>query len=105
MSKRKTGRRPNISQEVLERARAEMRGEIASSTPSSGEAGGTVATKPKTTSRMVMGAVGTRHIPTAEELKQEYRHIVGDLRKVVTLAGVLLLFVILMAVLVMPALG
>ncbi|GAB4545105.1 MAG: hypothetical protein OHK0023_02880 [Anaerolineae bacterium] len=105
MSKKKTGRRPNISQEVLERARAEMRGEIASSTSSSSEGSGAVTAKPKTAPRMVMGAVGTRHIPTADELKQEYRHIVGDLRKVITLASVLFLFVILMAVFVMPALG
>jgi len=107
VAKKKTSRRPNVSAETLERARAELRGEAK---PSSTEpsTGGLVkydntpaAQKPKT-ARPGSG-LATRRVPTAEELAAEYKYISGELRYVLILAGVLFA-VIIIAALVMPSL-
>jgi hypothetical protein len=93
--------KPNISQEVLERARAELRGSLskpAASAPEAESASAAAKAKPIVRS----GSLATRRVPTKEELDQEYRHIIRDLRAMLTLAGSLFLFVIVMALFVVP---
>lgn len=96
MAKRKS--KPNISQEVLERARAELRGSVSKPAVAAPEAESAAKAKPIVRS----GSLATRRIPTKEELDQEYRHIIRDLRAMLSLAGGLFLFVIVMALFVVP---
>ncbi|MBO9310420.1 MAG: hypothetical protein J7551_11635 [Chloroflexi bacterium] len=99
MAKRRS--KPNISQEVLERARAELRGSLNKPAASASEAeSASAAAKAKPVVRSA--GLATRRVPTKEELDQEYRHIIRDLRAVLTLAGGLFLFVIVMALFVVP---
>ncbi|MCE7947343.1 MAG: hypothetical protein DYG88_07940 [Chloroflexi bacterium CFX4] len=103
MAKKKS--KPNISQEVLERARAEMRGDQSAGAPSKpavGEGVAPAATPAKAKATVRGGNLATRRLPTKDELDHEYRHITRDLRAMLTLAGGLFLFVIVMAILVVP---
>ncbi len=101
MAKKKS--KPNISQEVLERARAELRGSTTTAAaPKAQPESATPPSKPKPTVRG--SSLATRRIPSKEELDHEYRYIIRDLRAMLTLAGSLFLFVIVMAVLVVPRL-
>lgn len=104
MAKKKS-KRPNISQETLERARAEMRGgssmqavataTVASDTPDT--------PKPKVKPRTAVG-LATRHIPSLEELLKEYSYVLKDLRNMLILAG-LLFAAIIVAAIVLPRPG
>jgi hypothetical protein len=95
--------KPNLPQEVLERARAELRGSAAADSKAKSEAQeAAAAAKSKPIVRS--GSLATRRVPTKEELDQEYRHIIRDLRAMLTLAGSLFLFVIVMAIFVVPRL-
>jgi hypothetical protein len=98
MAKKKS-KRPNISQETLERARAEMRSErveaVAVAQPADG--GGAVAAKPKAGRRPV-STLATRRIPTREELTAEYAYVLSDLRSLFILAAVLLIAIVAIAV-------
>jgi hypothetical protein len=98
MAKKKS-KRPNLSQETLERARAEMRTErvetVAVAQPAEG--GVAVAPKPKP-GRRPISTLATRRIPTKEELIAEYSYVISDLRNLFILAGVLLIAIIVIAV-------
>lgn len=100
MAKKKS-KRPNLSQETLERARAEMRGDrpepVAEKVSTNG--GPTVAAaKPK---RTAAPNLATRRIPSIEELIREYSYVLKDLRNLAILA-IVLLFVIVVAAVALP---
>jgi hypothetical protein len=110
---KKRSKRPNLSQETLERARAELRGErpdqaevesvgaVTSTGVSNGASAGAVAAasaaKPKI--KRGGGTLATRHIPTTDELVKEYAYVLKDLRNLAILAGILLLIIIGAAIL------
>ena len=99
MAKKKS-KRPNLSQETLERARAEMRGEpvqVAEAVPV--EMGQAPASKPKVKKTGI--GLATRHIPTLDELLNEYAYVLVDLRNMLILAAVLFA-VIIVAAIVLP---
>jgi hypothetical protein len=105
MAKKKS-KRPNLSQETLERARAELRGERAEpagaveSAPSNG--GTVVAARPRATTKRTTGSsLATRRIPSTSELIQEYSYVLRDLRNLAILAALLMLAIVVAAV-VMP---
>ncbi len=103
MAKKKS--KPNISREVLERARAELRGDQVTALPSqttSAEVATPTPVPAKAKATVRGGSLASRRLPTKEELDHEYRHITRDLRAMLTLAGSLFLFVIVMAILVVP---
>jgi hypothetical protein len=102
---KKKSKRPNLSQETLERARAEMRGERAvpttgqeltsnGSTPITPVAAGAAKQKPKRAG----SPLATRHIPSTEELLKEYSYVLTDLRNLAILAGVLMVIIIVAAI-------
>jgi hypothetical protein len=104
VAKKKTSRRPNLSQETLERARAELRGEkmAASATIETGADGtAAVATSAKAKVARPTSSLAARHIPSAEELKVQYHFVLTEMRYVVTLAAVLFA-VIIAAAIAMP---
>jgi len=96
---KKKNRRPNVSQETLERARAEMRGErtapvMADST------GAVIATAPKAkVAPKRSGNLATRRIPSLEELRSEYGYVISDLRNLAILAVILLIAIAAAAIL------
>jgi hypothetical protein len=99
MAKKKT-KRPNLSQETLERARAELRGDrsepVAVAEKVSANGGPAVAAaKPK---RATAPNLATRRIPSIEELIKEYSYVLKDLRNLAILAIVLLLAIVVAAV-------
>src|SRR5437773_8834967 len=101
MAKKKS-KRPNLSQDTLERARAELRGErpepvaVADSAPSNGSA---VAAKPKAVpKRAANPALATRRIPTVSELIADYGYVLHDLRNLAILATILMLAIIVAAI-------
>ena len=104
MAKKKS-KRPNISQETLERARAEMRGEPvqAIATANAMDSDAPAAPKAKVKPRVGVG-LATRHIPTIEELLNEYGYVLKDLRNMLILAGLLFAAIVVAAV-VMPRPG
>ncbi len=101
MARKKT-KRPNLPQETLERARAELRGDVSvSDLPAppdmaavSMQAAPRVAApvKPK---RGGTGLNAPRRVPNVEELIAEYRYVLHDLRNLVVLAGVLLVAIVI----------
>src|SRR5258706_11874140 len=96
MAKKKS-KRPNLPQETLERARAELRGErteVAAPVETVRPGGaGVVAPRPKTAKRA--GAnLATRRIPSLEELRSEYAYVTADLRNLAILALVLLVGIV-----------
>jgi hypothetical protein len=90
----KKSKRPNLSAETLERARAEMRGEL--TPPASGAA--PAAARP---AKRTVAPTAARRIPTTDELISNYAYVMKDLRNLVILAGVLLLLIVA-ASLVLP---
>src|SRR5258708_21779955 len=104
MAKKKS-KRPNLSQETLERARAEMRGTLADqpavSPAASASNGSAIAASAVAAAKKVKRTgtpLATRHIPTTEELIVEYNYVLKDLRYLFTLAGILLLAIIIAAI-------
>lgn len=100
MAKKKS--KPNISQEVLERARAELRGGTTAAAAPKTESESATTAPAKTKPIVRSGSLATRRVPSKEELDHEYRYIIRDLRAMLTLAGSLFLFVIIMALFVVP---
>lgn len=102
MAKKKS-KRPNLSQETLERARAEMRGtqpDQASVAPAASASNGSAVMASAAAAKKVKRAgtpLATRHIPSTEELIAEYNYVLKDLRYLFTLAGILLLAIIIAA--------
>lgn len=105
MAKKKSTRRPNVSAETLARARAEMRNEapIAEPTAATGSANGIAASAGKTPIKpkvMPRGAgLATRRMPSQEELRAQYAHVLKDMRNLVILAAALFAFIIVAAAL------
>lgn len=102
MAKKKSPRRANLTQETLERARVEHRSErFQSTTPTTTAPTGSTGLATKTKRAGLPRSAATR-IPTHEELRQEYQHVMRDLRKIVILAAILLLVLIGLA-LILPS--
>ncbi len=105
MAKKKS-KRPNLSQETLERARAELRGArpepagAVESTASNGSAAAVARPKP-TTKRATSSSLATRRVPSTSELIREYSYVLRDLRNLAILAALLML-VIVAAAFVLP---
>ena len=100
MAKKKS-KRPNLPQETLERARAELRGErtevaapVEAVRPTST---GTAAPRPKAGKRTGVN-LATRRIPSLEELRAEYSYVTSDLRNLAILALILIAGIIAAAV-------
>src|SRR6184192_1624364 len=106
MAKKKS-KRPNLPQETLERARAELRGERAEAaapveTAKANGGVGTAIVAPRTKTAKRPGAnLATRRIPAIEELRKEYSYVTADLRSLALLA-VILLAGIVVAALALP---
>ncbi|MCC7451403.1 MAG: hypothetical protein IT324_28595 [Anaerolineae bacterium] len=101
MAKKKS-KRPNLSQETLERARAELRGDFADSVPAAPAIGnGAAVAESKVKAVKRNPALATRRIPTLEELVAEYGYVLRDLRNLAILA-VTLLAIIIVAAVVLP---
>ncbi len=100
MAKSKSYRKPNISRETLERARAELKGGAAPA-ESAVVPASSAAAKPKAARPAVQTA--NRRVPTVEELKEEYKYVVKELRNLLILAGALFLFIIVTALILPPA--
>jgi hypothetical protein len=108
MAKKKS-KRPNLPQETLERARAELHGEAEAPgtvVESSGSDGSTavVAAKPKAAKRVGTG-LATRRIPSIAELIEEYSYVLRDLRNLAILATLLFVVIIVAALLLPRPLG
>ncbi len=103
MAKKKSSRRPNLSQETLERARAELRGEkmAAAATVETGADGTAAVTAPKVKARPATSSLAARRVPSAEELKAQYGYVLSDMRHLFTLAAALFAIIII-APIVMP---
>ncbi|HVO41878.1 MAG TPA: hypothetical protein VMT34_04610 [Aggregatilineales bacterium] len=107
MAKKKS-RRPNLSQETLERARAELRGvmpvepvvETEPETPAA-----VAAPVAKKVVKRPQGTLATRRIPTIPELIEEYRYVLHDLRNILILAAVLLILIVAATVLLPRPVG
>ena|SRR5579859_2593745 len=109
MPRNKKTKRPNLPQETLERARAELRGEVLVETPN-GESEETPVvrsvSKPKTTvsaappqaaPKPKRTGVSARRIPTLEDLLTEYRYVLDNLRSLAILAVSLFVVVIVVS--------
>lgn len=100
MSKKK-GTRPNVPQETLARARAELHGEVGivssnkEKAPTATVAAARESAKPLVQPRKA-GKTGA-HL-TMEDLKEEYSYVTDDLRKMAILTLGLVAFIIIMAV-------
>lgn len=98
---RKKSKRPNLPQETLERARAELRGDVSPSTlpapPDMSSVGVQAVPKVVTPMKPKRGqaALGVRRIPSIEELITEYGYVLHDLRNLAILAAVLLAGIII----------
>jgi hypothetical protein len=95
---KKKNKRPNLSQETLDRARAEMRGDRIAPVMADAAPGAVIAPKAKIATKRP-GNLATRRIPTMEELRVEYSYVATDLRTLVILAGLLLIAIAAAAVL------
>lgn len=96
VAKSKSYRKPNISRDTLERARAELKGGAVTVAES------TSAPVEKAKARAKAPVSAGRRIPTTEELKQEYKYVLAELRNLLVLAGVLFLFIIVTALILPP---
>ena len=106
MSKRKSKKKPNLSSDVLERARREIYGDSESDTPEK-KADDTATKvdsaekvnrdKPKVT---VSSGNYQKRMLTSGELAQEYHYVIADLRSMAILAGILFVAMIVVSLLV-----
>src|SRR5882724_1787269 len=99
MAKKKT-KRPNLSQETLERARAERLGERTEQVngtdgASVSNVAASAAAKPKVKRTP---SLASRRVPTTDELLAEYAYVLSDLRNLAILAGVLFVLIIIAAI-------
>jgi hypothetical protein len=96
VAKKKTTRRPNLSQDTLERARAERRGESVDAAPvTSANAVSASGVKIKRAGTPISAAT---RVPSDDELRREYSHVMKDLRNLLILATVLLVAIIALAI-------
>jgi len=96
VAKKKTTRRPNLSQETLERARAERRSDSTDAAPVSAAASSAASgVKIKRAGTPISAAT---RIPSTEELSREYDHVIKDLRNLMILATLLLVGILVLAV-------
>jgi hypothetical protein len=86
---KKKSKRPNLSQDTLERARAELRGDLAPAAAPTSAA--PVSAKP---AKRPTASPIARRIPTTDELIANYAYVLKDLRNLAILAGILLLGII-----------
>jgi len=102
---KKKNKRPNLSQDTLERARAELRGERTEA-----QSAGAVQTMPTNGSSAVQAkpkpkragtSLATRRVPSLNELLSEYSYVLRDLRNLAILA-VILMVIIIGAAIVLP---
>lgn len=107
MTKKRT-RKPNLSEEALMRARAELRGE-AEAVDSNGTASAVVpasttgVSKVKNAARSV--APQSRRAPTMEELQREYTYVIRDLRNLLILSAAILVAIVVIAIALPPVTG
>jgi len=107
MARNKKSKRPNLPQETLERARAELRGDTYVGMEDSTEpapSAVTAAAKAKPSAASVQlnrvkraAAQSVRRIPTIEDLLTEYRYVLRDLRNLAVLAGILLVTIVVLS--------
>ncbi len=99
MAKKKS-KRPNLSQETLERARAELRGDYAEPVPAAPSVGNGAAVAEVKAAKAPKRnpAFATRRIPSIDELVAEYGYVLRDLRNLAILAVALLAIIIVTAV-------
>ncbi len=102
MAKKKS-KRPNLPQETLERARAEMRGDRIQTVDAeeSDSTNGTMAVSGSKPKVKRTGVTTARRIPSTQELLAEYAYVLKDLRNLIILAGVLMAIIVVLA-LVLP---
>jgi tripartite-type tricarboxylate transporter receptor subunit TctC len=103
---KKRSKRPNLPQETLARARAELHGEAqepVTVTESSGSNGAAAAAaaRPKAAAKRPGTGLATRRIPSISELIEEYSYVLRDLRNLAILA-VILFVIIIASALVLP---
>ncbi len=94
---KKKNKRPNLSQETLERARAEMRGERPEPAMAVEGQGNNKAFTPSKVKRTSQ-PLATRKIPTTDELLANYTYVLRDLRNLAILAFILLAVIVVAAV-------
>jgi hypothetical protein len=106
MSKRKTGKKPNLSAEVLARARREIYGDgnAAEAEIKADDTVNKVAgpekvkhDKPKVTAT---SSNYQKRMLTSTELAQEYHYVIADLRSMAILAGILFVAMVVVSLLV-----
>ena len=107
MARNKKSKRPNLPQETLERARAELRGTAAPLTIDGEEDEVEVSPVVKPKAKPVppsaplktkrLASTNMRRIPTVEELLGEYGYVMRDLRQLGILAGSLLIAVVVIS--------
>ena len=101
MARNKKSKRPNLPQETLERARAELRGTASPLTIDSEEDEVEVSPVAKPKIKAVppsaplkskrIASTNVRRMPTVGELLEEYGYVTRDLRQLGILAGSLLI--------------
>jgi phosphoribosylformimino-5-aminoimidazole carboxamide ribonucleotide (ProFAR) isomerase len=107
-NKKVSGKRYNIPAETLERARAEMRGDISTPVPDDVKAAAkadlakatpeAVKAAAKGNKRTVQGGGGIRRVPTVDELREQYSYVGQELRNLAVVATVLFAVIIVAAV-------
>jgi hypothetical protein len=105
MARTKKSKQPNLPEETLERARAELRGEVPVTSAAMAPAGGVtgeVPSQPKKVKRTTVDPLAARKIPTEAELVEEYRYVYSDLRKMVALVAVLLVVGLIVGAFILP---
>lgn len=97
------GKRANIPAETLERARAELRGDIIADVPQETAAKAARDLNKATAPRLKKAApvAGPRRIPTIEELQQQYHYVGREMRTLAVLA-VSMFAIIIIAAVVLP---
>ncbi len=106
MARNKKSKRPNLPQETLERARAELRGDMYVGGDEGEEVAPAVTAaakaKPSTASvqanRVKRAAIqSVRRIPSIDDLLTEYHYVLRDLRHLALLAGALLAIIVVVS--------
>jgi hypothetical protein len=102
MAKKKTGKRPNVSSDALERARRELYGGTGAPAADSANVKAPTASPrvAKSNSKEAYVITSTKHTMTYEELASEYGYVLRDLRSMARLAGVLFVAMIVVSLLI-----
>jgi hypothetical protein len=96
---KKKNKRPNLSQDTLERARAELRGERVEPQASvqTVPTNGSSAVQAKAKAKPARASL-SRRVPSIDELRSEYSYVLHDLRNLLILAAILLVIIVAAAV-------